>query len=109
MSHASQTEMRFASRSKERGEKLATVPMHDLTTVESPRRIAARAARLGVSASRAMELMEPGAISLDPAELSFERVLRIDSEIPIYGLPAQSGEGRLCRTMDEIVTRTGIT
>lgn len=71
----SATEARYAAREKDRAEVHAAPFKTKLTEVETPKRIALRAARLGVAPARATELMEPGAISLDPAELGFERVL----------------------------------
>jgi V8-like Glu-specific endopeptidase len=101
---ASATEARYKARTKERENKWAGYRKGDLSSVETPQRIALRAARLGVSPERAMELMEPAVLSLDPAELGFERVL---GRKDFLRLDYMERGLRAARAVGRIVIRSG--
>jgi len=102
----SSAEARYRARTTEREQKWRGFHKGDLAKVETPKRIALRAARLGVSPVRAIELMEPAAIATDPAELGFERVL---GRKDFVGLDYLERGTRSAQAVCRVVIRSGTT
>src|SRR5262249_40852320 len=102
----SSTEARYRARTAEREQKWKGFRKGDLTSVETPKRIALRAARLGVSPLRAAELMNPATVTTDVAELGFERVL---GRKDFVGLDYLERGTRAARSVCRIVIRSGTT
>ena len=100
----SSTEARYRSRTPERDKKWKAFREGNLSSLETPKRIALRAARLGVSPVRAAELMEPSVATTDPAELGFERVLGRKDFMALDYLERGT---RAARSVCRIVIRSG--
>lgn len=101
---AQATEARFRARTAEREERWQAYRRGSLSDIEAPRRSAKRAIRLGVSAARATELMAPGVVSQDPADLGFERVLGRKDFLPFDYFERGI---RAARSVGRVVIRSG--